>query len=57
MAQAGSSVLIQVVKSRTFHNFSEIKNFYLSNALVQKWKIREKRLCCLFFFKVILVTN
>ena len=39
-------------KSRAFHNFSGLKNLYLSNALVQKWKIREKRLCCLFFFKL-----
>ena len=50
MAQACSSVLIHVVKSRAFHNCSGLKNFYLSNALVQKWKIREKRLCCLFSF-------
>ena len=50
MAQACSSVLIHVVKSRAFHNCSGLENFYLSNALVQKWKIREKRLCCLFSF-------
>ena len=50
MAQACSSALIHVVKSRAFHNCSGLENFYLSNALVQKWKIREKRLCCLFSF-------
>ena len=50
MAQVCSSVLIHVFKSRAFHNFSGLKIFFLSNALVQMWKIREKRLCCLFSF-------